>query len=90
MLYSVAITSGYGSSVRARARNLGLTVDRVQHPEIVGLAFLQRAVDKDMLHVNSRTDDTDHELWRKRHFITFTFSHLADAYIQSDLQLGNT
>ncbi len=24
------------------------------------------------------------------YFITFTFSHLADAFIQSDLQLGST
>ncbi len=33
--------------------------------------------------------------WRQKYYVTllqftFTFSHLADAFIQSDLELGNT
>lgn len=57
----------YGSSA---SEELGLTVDRIHHPEVVGLAFLQRAVDKDTSHVNHGTDDPDNELWRKRHVIS--------------------
>ncbi len=30
------------------------------------------------------------EGWAGRFTFTFTFSHFADAFIQSDLQLGNT
>ncbi len=29
-------------------------------------------------------------LFVQMHLVTFTFSHLADAFIQSDLQLGST
>lgn len=48
----------YGSSA---SEEHGLTVGRIQHPEVVGLAFLQRAVDEDTSHVNHGTDDTDNE-----------------------------
>ncbi len=44
---------------------------------------------RDILH---RGDLESHEKAKMYTFtyITFTFSHLADAFIQSDLQLGNT
>lgn len=54
----------YGSSA---SEELGLTVGSVLHPEVVGLAFLQRAVYEDTSHVSHGTDHTDNELWRNTH-----------------------
>lgn len=59
--------SFYGSSV---SEELGLTVGSVLYYGVVWLAFLQCAVDEDIIHVNHGTHHIDNELWRKRRFIS--------------------